>query len=137
MGCGAPAADLAAEVRSALELVKNSEAEVLLVCSAVEAAQDGTNAGLQQEMDHLKAVQAEVEASGMSHVFVYASQPKAAAAGQGLPLGSKRRSLLAFSGFGPYTSCGTLCQVCGGCSAPLRLPHVVMCGRERRPCTHS
>ena len=107
VGCGTAVEDLASEVSARLQRVKDGAVEVLLVCSNIEPAVDGADSGLQQEVQQLKAVQAAVEAAGVSHVFVYANQPLH----QAEELGSKRRSLLSYTGFGSYTVCGPLCQV--------------------------
>ena len=78
-------------------------------------------AGLEQELDQLLAVQEVVDAAELKHVSVYLSQ------GGNQEALRRRRTLQAASpptpvtrvvkeplkGFGPYTTCGTLCQVTG------------------------
>ncbi|KXZ54202.1 hypothetical protein GPECTOR_5g296 [Gonium pectorale] len=100
VGCSAPSAELKADVAAAL-----AESRVVLVCASVQDAEDG----LAAEIEQLRAVQAAVEETGVAHVMLYASQGAADAAAE--PAGGKRRSLLAtYTGFGPYTVCGPLCQ---------------------------
>ncbi|KAG2485613.1 hypothetical protein HYH03_015676 [Edaphochlamys debaryana] len=107
VGCKAPSADLAADVKAALAKGSASAPNVVIVCSNVAPEQEGTAAGLAAEVEQLQTVQAAVASAG-DHVVVYASQPKPEAAQAG---GARRRSLVtSFTGFGAYTSCGTLCQ---------------------------
>lgn len=111
VACKAPSEDLKADVAAALAKGNGAKKHVVIVCSNVDAALEGTNAGLAAEVEQLQQVQAAVDAAEIDSVVVYASQPVPRAADLAAQAG-KRRSLLAtYTGFGPYTSCGTLCQV--------------------------
>lgn len=92
-----PLEDAAAEVAAAL--ADEAETEVLLVCTS--------QSGLEAEVEQVAQIQASVqEASDRQAVFVYASHTDK---------GSHRRSLqtlATYEGFGNYTTCGVLCQVC-------------------------
>ncbi|PNH08631.1 hypothetical protein TSOC_004784 [Tetrabaena socialis] len=107
VGCSVPSTDLKADVAAALAKRNGAQLNVVIVCSHTEPAQENTNAGLALEVEQLKEVQAAVEEAGVGHVFVYGSQTK----GQAPLQGGKRRALMSsFTGFGPYTVCGPLCQ---------------------------
>ncbi|KAG2437275.1 hypothetical protein HXX76_005934 [Chlamydomonas incerta] len=110
VACKARSEDLKADVAAALAKGNGAKKHVVMVCSNVDAALEGTNAGLAAEVEQLQQVQAAVDGAGIDSVVVYSSQSAPRAADLAAQAG-KRRSLLAtYTGFGPYTSCGTLCQ---------------------------
>ena len=111
--------DLSNEVAAALS---GSQQQVVVVCPAADASISGTQAGLEKELDQLLSVQEAIDAEDIKHTFVYISQGKS-----DLTSNAQRRKVLQsaapppavnivvkqpFKGFGPYTTCGTLCQVC-------------------------
>ncbi|EFJ44156.1 hypothetical protein VOLCADRAFT_106533 [Volvox carteri f. nagariensis] len=109
VGCSGPSTDIKLDVAAALAKGSNAKLHVVLVCSQIEDAQKGTNAGLSSEVEQLMAVQAAVKEANVNHVLVYATETMPTT--DLLANGSKRRSLLApLTGFGPYTTCGPLCQ---------------------------
>ncbi|GIL59063.1 hypothetical protein Vafri_14021 [Volvox africanus] len=101
VGCSAPSSDIKADAFTALAEGNT----VVLVCSHVEDALKGTNAGLEAEVEQLKAIQAAVVEADVNHVLVYATEAKPETGL--LATGSKRRSLLQESA---PTACGPLCQ---------------------------
>ncbi|KAG2439737.1 hypothetical protein HYH02_010614 [Chlamydomonas schloesseri] len=111
VACKAPSADLKADVAAALAKANGAKKHVVIACSNIDAALEGTNAGLAAEVEQLQQVQAAVDAAGLDAVVLYASQSAPGASDLAAAQGGKRRSLLAtYTGFGEYTSCGTLCQ---------------------------
>ncbi|GIL91291.1 hypothetical protein Vretimale_10003 [Volvox reticuliferus] len=101
VGCSAPSSDIKADAGTALAEGNT----VVLVCSHVEDALKGTNAGLEAEVEQLKAVQAAVVEADVNHMFVYATEAKPQTGL--LAAGNKRRSLLQES---DPMACGPLCQ---------------------------
>ncbi|GLI62409.1 hypothetical protein VaNZ11_005029 [Volvox africanus] len=100
VGCSAPS-DIKADAVTALAEGNT----VVIVCSHVEDAMKGTNAGLEAEVEQLKAIQAAVVEADVNHVLIYAIEAKPETGL--LATGSKRRSLLQESA---PTACGPLCQ---------------------------
>jgi len=116
VGCGHQAAlDLTTEISSALA---SSGPSVVLVCPSVDRALSNTQAGLEQELEQLLMVQEVVDAAEVKHVSVYLSLGttqgglhRRRALQQAAPTPSPSRVVKEpLKGFGPYTTCGTLCQ---------------------------
>lgn len=99
------------DLAAALAEGSSNKLHVVLVCSHLDDALKGTNAGLAAEVEQIMTVQVAVDEARLNHAFVYVTEPKPES---GLQSSSgQRRSLMAtLTGFGPYTACGPLCQVC-------------------------
>lgn len=117
VGCGQQVVtDLASDFAAALAV---SSPQVVVVCPMVDSSLSNTQAGLEQELDQLLVIQEVVDASEVKHVSVYLSQGKQAVnrrrslqqTASPPPAESGRVVLEPLTGFGPYTTCGTLCQV--------------------------
>lgn len=98
VGCGSASEDADADVLQVIESL--GEGSVVVVCSKASTSLD-------EELQQLLVLQEAVEAAEMPHIFFYttshAKQQRRST--MGVPMTEP------LTGFGPYTSCGTLCQV--------------------------
>jgi len=101
VGCGSAPIDIATEVASVL--AETAVFKVLIVCIS--------QSSLEAEVAMVAKVQDAVQAAKRQAVFVYASQPQAVSQRRSLQTDSGLASAFNYTGFGNYTSCGTLCQV--------------------------
>ncbi|KAL6755272.1 hypothetical protein V8C86DRAFT_2681595 [Haematococcus lacustris] len=103
LGCEPESKDTITAAQQAIDVA--AQLDVLLICSP--SSQHISPHALQAEMEQLHALHSMLAEAGKKAVVVYAAQPRHA---------SQRRSLQAagnatvYSGFGPYTACGPLCQ---------------------------
>ncbi|KAJ9531613.1 hypothetical protein QJQ45_015072 [Haematococcus lacustris] len=103
LGCEPESKDTITAAQQAIDTA--AQLDVLLICSP--SSQHISPHALQAEMEQLHALHSMLAEAGKKAVVVYAAQPRHA---------SQRRSLQAagnatvYSGFGPYTACGPLCQ---------------------------
>lgn len=117
VSCESESEDLASDVSKAL----GQQAEqVLVVCASASftSASASPATPLDLELEQLLAVQEAVDASELGHVVIYMSQKKTMAprerrlADTAMPPPSPPQGAApALIGFGPYTTCGKLCQV--------------------------
>jgi len=120
LGCGGAPAAGAEELRAAVQQHAAAGAGagrlVLTLCPSIDAAAAGTAAGVAAEVQQLVAAAQALASSGLNHLGVYASEP--AAGGVAALPAPRARALLADGGptgraagmFGPYSTCGPLCQ---------------------------
>jgi hypothetical protein len=112
IGCLGAVSDLVKVVTDALG--SQPRPQVLIVCPLVDLSLVSEQAGLEDELNQLLMVQEALDASQSKHMVVYTTQ-------QYRNQERRRRNMLAstsppppvapLTGFGNYTTCGTLCQV--------------------------
>uniref|UniRef100_A0A7S0V4Y6 Protein BIG1 n=1 Tax=Polytomella parva TaxID=51329 RepID=A0A7S0V4Y6_9CHLO len=96
-------------LKSAIKSALKQKPRVLLICPAVSAIPNSDEA-LESEMHQLTVTEKALH--GVNHMVMYSSAPELLSQVDISISEVRRRSLLAdFSGFGNYTTCGTLCQV--------------------------
>ncbi|GAX78578.1 hypothetical protein CEUSTIGMA_g6017.t1 [Chlamydomonas eustigma] len=113
IGCSSAINDLVKEVTDALG--NQPSPQVLIVCPQLDPSLVSEQAGLEEELNQLLMVQEALDASQTKHTVVYTTQHYSTHERRRTMLSSSspppQISIAPLTGFGNYTTCGTLCLV--------------------------